>query len=383
MYSLRAFGEMIGDTIRTDAYLNALRKVVTPHSVVVDIGSGPGIFSLFACRLGARKVYAIEPDDSIQVGREIAAAHGYLNHINFIQDLSTRIALPEPADIIVSDIRGILPFFRNHIPSIIDARQRLLMKKGILIPQIDTLWMAVLSSPEVYARATTPWKSNDYDFDLSKMSRYLKNSWIKVRARPEELITDSTLVAKLDYNQIKQPNLNTEVILKPNDCGIGYGLLVWFDSLLLEGISYSNLPGNNELVYGCAFFPWEHPVDLSKDDIIKVNFDARLIGEDYVWSWKTHVLGQGNPKNLKVTFTQSNFYGDVLSLDQLKKMKADFSPKLSENGELDLFILTMIKNNLSLREISKSVGKLFPNQFPSLTDALTYVGELSKKYSIL
>ena len=31
--------------------------------------------------------------------------------INFIQDLSTRISLAEPADIVVSDMRGVLPLF--------------------------------------------------------------------------------------------------------------------------------------------------------------------------------------------------------------------------------------------------------------------------------
>lgn len=379
MYSLHAFGQMIGDTIRTNAYLDALRKVITPDSVVVDIGSGPGVFSLFACRLGARKVYAIEPDNSIEVGKELAAVHGYSDRIDFIHDLSTKITLPEPADVIVSDIRGILPYFRNHIPSIIDARKRLLENKGTLIPQMDTLWMAVLSSTEAYERATIPWKANDYGYDLSSISKYLKNSWIKVRARLDQLLTDAILVAKLDYWEIEQPNLNVKVVFKPNSSGIGHGLLIWFDAILLEGIGYSNSPSSKELIYGSAFFPWEHPVQLLRDDIIEVHLGARLVGEDYIWSWKTHIFGQETPQNPKITFTQTSFKGDILSLDQLRKMRADFRPKLSEDGELDLLILTMMKNNKSLREISEHIQSIFPERFSNFSNTLTYVGEISKK----
>ena len=90
---------MIADHVRMAAYEQALRRTVRPDSVVVDIGTGTGIFSLLACQFGARKVYAIEPDSAIEVAREIAAANGYQDRITFIQDLSTAVTLPEGADV--------------------------------------------------------------------------------------------------------------------------------------------------------------------------------------------------------------------------------------------------------------------------------------------
>src|SRR5688572_6412577 len=117
-YNLHALGRMIRDRIRTDAYARALEQVVRPDSVVLDVGAGSGMFALLAARSGARRVFAVESGDVIELGRELATANGLADRITFIQSLSTRIDLPEPADVIVSDLHGVLPTYTAHIPSI-------------------------------------------------------------------------------------------------------------------------------------------------------------------------------------------------------------------------------------------------------------------------
>src|SRR5262249_32753265 len=119
MYTISMYGFMIADNARMDAYVEAWRRAVNPDSVVVDTGAGTVVFALLAGRFGARRVYAIEPADAIQVAREIAAANGYADRIEFIQKLSTEVTLPERADVIISDLRGLLPFLgqigRAHV----------------------------------------------------------------------------------------------------------------------------------------------------------------------------------------------------------------------------------------------------------------------------
>ena len=92
-------------------YEKALQETIQPGDVVLDIGAGTGIFSFLACQLGAGKVYAIEPDQAVQLAREIAIANNMSDKITFIEDFSTRIDLPEPVDVIVSDLRGVLFVF--------------------------------------------------------------------------------------------------------------------------------------------------------------------------------------------------------------------------------------------------------------------------------
>jgi type I protein arginine methyltransferase len=157
MYTISQYGNMYMNKARMDAYALVLRKTVTPNSVVLDIGAGTGIFALLACRYGARRVYAIEPGDAINLVQEMAAGNGYSDRLVCIQRLSTKVVLPETADLIISDLGGLLPLFGRHIPTIIDARERFLAPGGALIAQQDYLRAAVIEASEQYGNLTKPW----------------------------------------------------------------------------------------------------------------------------------------------------------------------------------------------------------------------------------
>ncbi len=116
---------MVRDERRVQAYLDAMRAVITRESFVLEIGTGIGLFAVLASQLGARRIVAIEPSDAIVVAREIAAANGVTN-IEFVKDVSQNVDPGGRADVIVSDLRGMLPLYDAHIEAIVDARERLL-----------------------------------------------------------------------------------------------------------------------------------------------------------------------------------------------------------------------------------------------------------------
>jgi type I protein arginine methyltransferase len=58
-YRITGYGDMIADRPRMRAYAQALEQAVFPGCSVLDIGAGTGIFSLLACRFGARRVDAV------------------------------------------------------------------------------------------------------------------------------------------------------------------------------------------------------------------------------------------------------------------------------------------------------------------------------------
>jgi precorrin-6B methylase 2 len=372
---------MIADSIRTNAYRRALQSVVTRDSVVADIGAGPGIFTLLSCNLGARRVYAIEPNDVIQIAAELAAAHDYANRVRIIQDLSTRTELPELADILVSDIRGVLPWFSGHIPSIIDARDRLLRPTGILIPQADIVSIAVVESEAIYTRRTSPWHADSLGVDLSPLNARLKHAWSRVSVAATELITPAAVLSVLDYRTIDKANVDERVVLRPHRAGVGHGLLMWFDTCLTGDIGYSNAPGAPELIYGQAFFPWDHRVTLSPNDEVHARIRARLIGQDYVWIWDTRVAGAGASDNFRESFSQSSFQAEVYSPTQLGKMHQDFLPNLNLDGKLCLSALQMMNAGVRLLDIARHILTEYPMRFTDLRSALGYVADLSKTYS--
>ncbi len=383
MYSISAYGSMIADGARMDAYVEALRRAVKPGSVVLDIGAGTGIFSLLACRFGAGRVYAVEPDDAIQVAREIAEANGYSDRIEFIQKLSTEITLPEPADVMICDLRGLLPLFGHHIPSVIDARERLLKPGGVQIPQSDQLRVAVIEAEELCREHFSPWDL--YDFDTTAAKRIIANTcgWKLKDLEAGIMLTEPELWARLDYTKIEDPNVEGAVRFNAIRTGRAHGLLVWFDSVLAENVRFSNAPGssNPTKVYGRSFFPWTDPVDLTAGDEVEVKLEARFVASDYLYRWQTVIRDGQNPQQIRAHFNQSTFFGEPLSLGRLRKQSAEFVPELSRDGLIDQFILTQMADHKPLGEIAKQVIEQFPGVYRRWEDALTHIGELSKRYS--
>src|SRR5215475_512339 len=340
MYSISMYGFMIADNARMDAYSEALRRAVNPDSVVIDIGAGTGVFALLACQFGARHVYAIEPADAIQVAREIAAANGYADRIECVQKLSTEVTLPEKADVIISDIRGKLPFLGRHISSIADARARLLKPGGTLISRRDDVWAAVVEAEETYNEYLGHW--DKYEFDMSAARRIVTNtaSWRLKEDSAGIMLAEPRLWATLDYMTISDPNAAGEMSFEIRRDGTAQGMLVWFDATMAEGVGFSNAPGveNPTKIEGRSFFPWPQPVELKEGDRIDARLEARLVADEYVYRWETTVRSR-NSEQIKASFKQSTFYGESLSLSSLRKMAATYIPELNADGVMDHYIL--------------------------------------------
>lgn len=301
---------MIADKVRMDAYAYALKAAIKPDSVVLDIGAATGIHALLACKFGARQVYAIEPNDAIQLARELAAENGFTDRITFHHDISTNITLPEKADVIVSDLRGQLPLFGQHIASIVDARQRHLAPNGILIPQQDRLWATVVNAQNIYNDLITPWQL-PYGLKMEAAKQHALNVWggdDTDMFKPRHLLTEPSLWATLDYATITNPTIKPPTIVQTAvSDSIAHGILIWFDADIGDGISFSNAPHIDKItnVYGRAFFPLLNPVPITKGDTIRLTIEAELAGDEYVWRWQTEI---SSVDGVKANFQQGMDY---------------------------------------------------------------------------
>jgi SAM-dependent methyltransferase len=379
MYSLGGYGNMIDDAVRVEAYTQALRKTVRPGSVVLEIGTGPGVFAVLACRLGARRVYAIEPDPIIQVAREIAAANGCADRIEFIEDLSTRVTLPVHADVIVSDLRGVLPLFQHHLPSIVDARRRFLAPGGRLIPKRDAVWVSIVEGPEHYARTVDCWEKNPLQQNLAAARRLAVNNFQKAHFTPQQLLAPPQLWTTLDYDTVDSPDVRGTLRFSAERAGTGHGVVVWFDACLADGIGFSNAPGAAEAIYGSAFFPWSEPVSLSQGQNICVEMEATLRQDDYLWRWNTRIdaVGGAPPRH----FEQSQLGSVVLSLAKIHRSASDFVPQLSDEGRIHRRVLGLMDGKSSLEQIARQLAEEFPRRFAHWQQALSYAAKRSQEHS--
>jgi type I protein arginine methyltransferase len=380
VYSLAAFGRMVTDRLRTDAYAEALRREIKTGDVVVDIGTGPGILSLIACRSGARRVYAFEPSGVIELAREIAGANGLTDRIEFIPKMSTDSSLPEPANVVVSDVRGILPFFGKGLVSVIDARERLLVPDGKMIPQSDTVWIAGVCAPDLHRESLGPWEARPYDFDMSAAGRRTSNSASQCSVTSDQVFLGPRPLSTLDYATLKQTDLDATVSWTADHASQGHGIVLWFDSVLAEGVTLTNRPGAPRLIYRQLFLPWPEALDICPGDTVTVTVSARLVGDEYVWRWDTQLTSKSSPNRAKPPFRQSTFYASDFSFAELRASASQFQPRLNEDGLVQRRALSLMEGKMSLEAIAHELAKDFPKRFPHWQDAFNLVASISRNF---
>ena len=381
-YDLSAYGQFILDRVRTEAYCQALARAVKPGDLVVDLGAGAGIFTLHACRLGARLVHAIEPNAAIQVAREIVHANGFSQQVTFYQTMSFQVELPELCDVVVTDPRGVLPFHEKAIPTIIDARRRLLKPGGVLIPQQDTIWAALVEAPDIYQEHyDNAWRSANDGFDMEAARRRTINSSTKCRVELNQLLSEPVRWLLLDYRVIEQASACGGVEFQAKRPGTAHGFALWFDSELVEGVKISNCPGQPKLIYGQLFFPFQEPLPVLPNQIITVDIRANFVGGDYIWQWATQRTNAGSPDKIERLYHQSSFFINLLGPEQLKKMSEQHIPSLNDEGVVHMRALELMNDRRPLGEVAEAMAAEFPKRFPNSNDALGFVGDLSARWS--
>ncbi len=379
MYSLHDYGDMIADRARFEAYGKAIEEAVRPGDAVLEIGCGPGVFALLACQAGARKVYAIDSEEIVHFARELAATNGLAERMEFIQSDSRKIQLPERVNVIVSDIRGSLPFFGHAIATIEDARERLLIPGGRLIPHRDTLKAAVIDAGEFYSKLVSPWSQSTSTLNLSPSLSLLLNASYSSTFESDQLLTEPKIWAVLDYSSGAKVYAAANLNFSVTRAGTAHGLCLWFEAELLDGIGYSSRPGSQKTIYGQVFLPWLEAVPVQPGKQIHVSLQASLVGQDYIWRWETKICGDA--KDAGRCFQQSTFQGANFTPQSLRRRAADFVPSLSEEGQANRWLLQAIDGKTSLQQMAQTAAEKFPKIFPHWQDALRRAAELAEQFS--
>jgi len=376
-YDLAGYGKMIMDRIRTSAYQEALARAIKPGDVVVDLGAGTGLFTLYACRLGAKQVHSIEPNPIIQVAREIVQANGFSDRVFFHQAMSFDVELPQPADVVVTDPRGVLPLKERAVPTIIDARRRLLKPGGALIPQRDTIWAALVEANEIYITDyEDPWRRSNDGFNMEAARQRRVNTFTRQHLKCAQLLSVPVPWATLDYRTVETASVAGTVAFEVLRPVLADGFVLWFDSELTDGINLSNAPGKPELIYGQLLFPMQERLPVLPKQLITVDARANLIGDDYVWQWTT-LASEPTASDKIVRYHQSSFLSNVCPVQELEKRSDTYRPLLNREGQIYKRVLELMHSGQRLGQIAKAISKEFPQRFGTADEALAFVGDLS------
>lgn len=367
------------DYSRLAAFRHAIQELVTPGSVVVDLGSGTGILGLLACEAGAKRVYSIEETGLIELAREICAANGFADRVHFIKALSTRVELPEPADVILADQIGHFGFEAGLFEYFSDARRRLLKPNGVTIPQRITFCVAPVEHAPLWEQIEF-WNRPSMGLNVQPARSIAANTGYPIKLTPEQLLGPSVDALSVDPSLSGSQPLPLTCTLTVNRPGTLHGLGCWFVAQLSPSVTMSNSPlSESRIDRRNVFFPLDRPISVQPGDAVAVTMHI-LPGQIAV-TWTMDIYKNGVSTAKPVRFTHSTLNGMLISREDLRRTHPAFIPTLSPWGAARLTVLTLCDGKRPLAKIEQDLLHRHPELFPSLSKAATFVAEVVTRYS--
>jgi predicted nicotinamide N-methyase len=282
---------MLNDDQRTARYLEAIRRIVRPGDVVVDVGTGTGVLAVAAARAGARHVYAIEATGIGRFAEKVFEVNDEGSRITLVPGWSTQVELPESADVIVSEIIGNNPFGERVLEAIIDARKRFGKPAPRMVPGRMTVFARAVMVPDSLvqehmftAPVTSKWKRT-YGIDFSPLAEARTERPVGFGVKLGDIKEWVTLAAdapivEIDFAQINTTSLYERVACVAETDGILNGIVICFILELAEGVTLSITPesaGPNNHWYAMTWL-LPQPLQLKQSQRFELRFSYNTTG---------------------------------------------------------------------------------------------------------
>jgi precorrin-6B methylase 2 len=293
---------------RLTQYERAIAAVVRQGDVVLDLGTGSGLLAVLACRAGARRVYAIEASDAVQMGTLLTSTTEFAERIEFVHATSQKVALSEQVDVIVGDIHDTFGFQPGGLASIMDVRDRLLKPGGTLIPQATELMIAPLEAAALYAREIDVWNGCVHGVGLSSIRPFAVSHVHPGRFDSDQLLSPAAAIGTLDLARATSLHFSGSAVTTIHRDGIAHGLCGCFVTTLAGDIRMGNVPGDSSTTnFAQAFFPFDQPVPVAAGDEVSISIDSH---DGYIARWRA-AISRGGQRHAQ--FDHSTLNGLLVS----------------------------------------------------------------------
>ena len=370
---------MLIDEVRMDSFMSALLQTVKPGDVVLDIGSGTGVLAYFACRAGAKHVYAIEQGPIIGLAREICARNDLQERVTFINDWSPNSALPEPVDVLVTETIGNIGFDEGILRWVLDAKKRFLRDGARIIPRTMEMFAVPVESKNDYDMVDE-WEFYQYSFNFSPLHTLAANNLLWIDLKCEMFLSEPASLALAELARIDASDLNGEASFIVRRKGTVHGIGGWFAAELAPGINLSNVPPTKTPSWSHSFLPLEWPLEVKAGDRLDLRIHTSRNAARWQWQVTHHPVNEdGHFEPGDILPEQSTRAGELSAFTANEDLS--LIPARSSDGDIDLFILQRINGKLSVAEIARQTEKRFPNTFSGYEKLLERVYKLMTLYA--
>lgn len=330
--------EMLKDTVRTQTYRNAI--ISNPHifenKIVLDVGCGTGILSMFAAQAGARHVYGIDCSNIIDQAETIVKLNGFQDHITLIKgkveevDLasihrcnpklnipssssSQRLPIDETeesskhpsnangndhdtshimsneeishkdgekiVDVIISEWMGYFLLYESMLDTVLYARDRWLINDGIMLPDKAIMYIGAVEDGLVKSERIDFW-TNVYGFDMTPLKRTALREPIVDTVEGKALVTNTVPILNLDLLSCKKEDLSfsSDFRLRASRNDYIHGFVSFFEcafTQLHKPIGFSTSPFSNYTHWKQTLFYLDDMITMCKDEEMRGHISCR------------------------------------------------------------------------------------------------------------
>uniref|UniRef100_A0A6N2MZY1 Protein arginine N-methyltransferase domain-containing protein n=1 Tax=Salix viminalis TaxID=40686 RepID=A0A6N2MZY1_SALVM len=208
--------EMLKDVVRTKTYQNVIfqNKFLFKDKIVLDVGAGTGILSLFCAKAGAAHVYAVECSHIANMAKEIVESNGYSNVITVLKGKIEDIELPvAKVDIIISEWMGYFLLFENMLNSVLYTRDKWLANDGIVLPDKASLYLTAIEDAE-YKEDKIEFWNNVYGFDMTCIKKQAMGEPLVDTVDQNQIVTNCQMLKTMDISKMASGDTSFTVPFK-------------------------------------------------------------------------------------------------------------------------------------------------------------------------
>lgn len=356
----------LSDSCRLESFAAAIRAVVKPGDVVVDLACGSGILGLLALKAGAARVYCVDDGAILDVARETFRRNGLEDRVVLVRARAQQAMLPEKVDVAVCDNVGWLGFDYGIVELLQDARGRMLKPGAQVIPRALEIHLAPVESPDCIGPRIA-WPAMPGEFG------WLKEGWTNAK-HPVELQSGQLLGAAAKLGRIDLTRDNPEFLtwsarLQVERPGKLHGLGGWFECELGPDTWMTNSPSSScRINRPQAFLPIDEAVSVVAGEAIEVTLMARP-GEALI-AWEVRLVATGR------RFGHSTFHGNALSTFHLAQTSPARVPRISPEARARQIVWNYCDGRRTAREIEESVLRDFPALLPCEGEIRRFVADV-------